>query len=73
MSTIKSGTKAHDDAVNAAEGQRQVACVPGTSAANIKAAEIQFYRTIVTSCRTNNSGSGIEQELMALRELGVAQ
>jgi hypothetical protein len=73
MSVIKSGVKAHDDAIAAAEGVRQVACAPGASAATIKSAEITFYRAVVSSCRANNSGSGIEQALNALRELGVAQ
>jgi hypothetical protein len=73
MSTIKSGNSAHDSAVNLAEGVRQVACASGASAATIKAAEITFFRTWVSSCKTNNGGSGIEQPLTALRELGVGQ
>jgi hypothetical protein len=73
MAVIKSGVKAHDDAIAAAEGVRQVSCAPGASAATIKTAEIVFYRAVVSSCRTNNSSSGIEQALNALRELGVAQ
>jgi hypothetical protein len=69
----KTGVKAHDDAVALAEGVRQVTCAPGASAATIKSAEITFYRAVVSSCRANNNGSGIEQPLVALRELGVGQ
>jgi hypothetical protein len=71
MSVIKTGVKAHDDAIALAEGVRQVACAPGASAATIKSAEITFYRAVVSSCRTNNSNSGIEQASTALRELGT--
>jgi hypothetical protein len=71
MSLIASGISTHDSAIALAEGIRQVACAPGASAATIKSAEITFYRAVVASCRTNNSGSGIEQPLMALREMGV--
>jgi hypothetical protein len=73
MSVTRSGTKAHDDAIAAAEGVRQVACAPGASASTIKTAEIAFYRTVVSSCRANNNSSGIEQALVALHELGVQQ
>jgi hypothetical protein len=73
MSVIKSGVSAHDAAVNLAEGQRQIAVAAAATQAAVRAAEITFYRAVVSSCRTNNGGSGIEQPLNALRELGPAQ
>jgi hypothetical protein len=73
MSTLKTGNSAHDAAVNLAEGARQVAVASAASQAAVRAAEITFYRAVVASCRANNNGSGIEQPLNALRELGPAQ
>jgi hypothetical protein len=73
MSVIKSGNVAHDNAIALAEGARQVAVASASSQAVVRSAEITFYRAVLSSCRTNNNGSGIEQPLQALRELGPGQ
>jgi hypothetical protein len=73
MSMTKTGTFAHDTACNLAEGQRQVAMRAASTPATVKAAEIQFYQTILASARSNNNSSGIGPCLAALRELGPGQ
>jgi hypothetical protein len=70
---MRSGVPAHDAACNLAEGARQVAVAAAATQAAVRAAEITYYRAVVASCRTNNSSSGIEQPLQALRELGPGQ
>jgi hypothetical protein len=62
----RSGVKAHDDTVLAAEGARQVA-VAGATQANVTSAEITFYRTCYKSALNNNvSPSVFTQALFAL-------
>jgi hypothetical protein len=73
MSMTKTGNAAHDSACNLAEGARQVAVRAASTPAAVKAAEIQFYQTVLASCRSNNSSSGIGPCLAALRELGPGQ
>jgi hypothetical protein len=70
MSVIRSGVKAHDDVLATAEGVRQAAVgAAGATAAQIKAAEIVFYRAALASATTNTCGQ--VAFLTALRELGV--
>jgi hypothetical protein len=69
----KTSNKAHDDALFAAEQARQAVAIPGATAAQLKTGEITYHRAVVASCLANNSGSGIQPPLTALRELGVAQ
>jgi hypothetical protein len=69
----KTGNKAHDDALFAAQQTYQTTAVPGASAATIKSALIALYQAAALSCRANNNGAGITVPLTALRELGVGQ
>jgi hypothetical protein len=69
MSISKSGNKSHDDAVNLAEGARQVAVAAASTQAAVNTAEITFYRTAKTSALAN--GVGIEPFVTALRALGT--
>jgi len=63
-----SGNRIHDAAVTAAEGVRQAAVTPSSSAAAVRAAEAQFYRTVKASAIAN--GVSPEQAILALDELG---
>jgi hypothetical protein len=65
----KTGVKAHDDAVLAAEGVRQTALAIATTQAAATSAAITFFRACVTSAVAN--GVGTEQFRAALRELGT--
>jgi hypothetical protein len=68
----KTGVKAHDDNLAAAEGVRQVAIVAAAgSVASIKAADIAYHRSARTSAIAN--GCSPSQFADALRELGVGQ
>jgi hypothetical protein len=69
MSITKSGNRSHDDAVNAAEGTRQVAVAAAATQAAVNSAEITFYRTALASAKAN--GVGIEPLAAALRTLGT--
>jgi hypothetical protein len=66
----KTGIKAHDDAVLAAENVRQSAIVPGATQAQCHTADVTFARSAFASCRTNNAYSGSSQFSDMLRELG---
>jgi hypothetical protein len=71
MSVIKTdGPKAHNDALQAAETARQIASV-GATAAQLKTADIVYARAALASCKTNNNGSGTDQFVTMLRELGT--
>lgn len=70
MSIIKTGNKAHDDALLKAEHDRQVAQVPGASQATVRAADLAYLRACLASCKTNNGGAGAGFFLSAIRELG---
>jgi hypothetical protein len=67
MSIIVNNNKTHETTVNLAESTRQVAVAQAIAAgggsvavqANIKAAEIAFYRSCVASALANNVQSGI--------------
>jgi hypothetical protein len=62
----------HNVAVTKAEGIRQQAVAAANgNVATIRASEIAFYRSVVTSCRVNNNYAGIQPAMQALRELGV--
>jgi hypothetical protein len=67
MSISKSGNKAHDDAVNAAEGTRQVAVAAAVTQAAVNSTEITFYRAALASAKAN--GVGIEPIVAALKQL----
>jgi hypothetical protein len=69
MSVSKSGNKNHDDAVNAAEGARQVAVAAAATQAAVASAEVAFYRAALASAKAN--GVGIEPFVAALRSLGT--
>jgi hypothetical protein len=71
MAIIKTGNAAHDLAVAKAEGVRQTAVAAAATQLAVKNAEITFYRAVRDSCIANNSYSGVEQALVALKELGV--
>jgi hypothetical protein len=51
----KTGVKAHDDAIAAAEIQRQNAAPPGSTQATYKAADLAYARAALASCIANNS------------------
>jgi hypothetical protein len=59
----------HDAALQAAEATRQQTITPSSTAAQIKTAEITYYRACIASCKANNASSSIEQFTTALREL----
>jgi hypothetical protein len=62
----------HNAAVTKAEGVRQAAVAAANgNVATIRASEIAFYRSVITSCRVNNNYAGIQPAMQALRELGV--
>jgi hypothetical protein len=71
----KSGNLMHDAVCNLAESVRQ--SVQATAAqspagqAALNAAEIQWARACLASCRLNNGGSGQEPYISVLRALGV--
>jgi hypothetical protein len=69
MSISKSGNKSHDDAVNAAEGVRQVAVAAASTQAAVNTAEITFYRAAKASALAN--GCGAEPFISALKQLGT--
>jgi hypothetical protein len=70
VSVIQSNTKAHNDAVTAAEGARQSGvAAAGSSQSAARAAEVTFYRAVVASCKANNNNSGLEAALSALQAL----
>jgi hypothetical protein len=71
MSVVKTGVKAHDDALLAAEGARQVSVTPTSTAAQVRAADIAYARACLASCLTNNNGSGAAQFQHMLKENGV--
>jgi hypothetical protein len=71
---FKTGVKAHDDAVAAAEGIRQqgVATAAGTGAtlaSNVRSVELTYFRTCYNSALTNNISASIYTQ--ALKSLGV--
>jgi len=72
---VKSGNQAHDNACLAAENARQLAVqgVPSSPAGQVtyNNAEIAYHRAIIASCKTNNSSTGLEASLSALKSLGV--
>ena len=63
---------AHDAALLAAEAARQssLAANPTPTQAQMDAIELTFHRAVITSCRANNGGNGIEASLRALQDLG---
>jgi len=67
----RTGNKAHDDALLAAESAYQQANAPGASQATLKAADLARARANLASCLTNNNGSGAAQSTVQLKELGV--
>jgi hypothetical protein len=72
MAIKQTGVAAHDSVCNQAELVRQNAvAVAGNSQSAVKAAELTFYRTVLSSARQNNMSADIAGVLEALRELGV--
>jgi hypothetical protein len=69
MSVIRTGVPAHDLALQAAEAAKQQTITPSSTAAQIKTAEIAYFRACIASCKANNNSAGIEQFTSALREL----
>jgi hypothetical protein len=70
MSITKSGNRVHDDACNLSEMTRQSAVASQTgNQANIKAAEIIFYRACLASALANGLQSGAF--VRALQDLGT--
>jgi len=72
MSCSQTGNKTHDTAVANAEGVRQTAVAAATTQAAVTAAEITFYRAVLSSCRSNLAGSGSEAAISALKSLGTS-
>jgi hypothetical protein len=68
MSSDKSGVKAHDDVVSAAEGVRPTAIAAATTQSAVNVATITFMRAVVTSALKNNVSPAAA--MSALRELG---
>jgi hypothetical protein len=68
MSISKSGNSSHDNAVNAAEGVRQVACA-GASQSAAATAEVTFYRSAKASALANGVSPTVFID--ALRALGT--
>ena len=65
------GPKAHNDALIQAERVRQATIVAGASMATVRAADIQFARSALSSCLSNNGGAGASQFTSMLQENGV--
>jgi hypothetical protein len=71
MSVIITGNKVHDDALRAAEHARQTTLIGAFTQAQAKAADVQYARSAIASCKQNNSSAGVEQFVDMLRELGL--
>jgi len=67
MSLLHSDNAVHRGNLLAAEQVRQATA--GTTAASVKAADIAFYRSALSSAKANGCGHG--QFVDALRELGT--
>jgi hypothetical protein len=67
----RTGNKAHDDALFAAEQARQAVNVAGATAAQLKAGDVAFARAAKASCIANNGSAGVEQFVSMLKELGT--
>jgi hypothetical protein len=70
-SVIKTGVKAHDDALVQAERVRQSTITAGVSQATARSADIAFARSALASCLTNNNGSGASVFTQMLLQNGV--
>jgi hypothetical protein len=69
MSVNQSDNKAHRDAVNLAEGVRQVSvAAAGSSQSSALSAEVTFFRACIASAKTN--GVPVSHYTEALRSLG---
>jgi hypothetical protein len=72
---VQSGNRNHDTACLAAEVTRQAAVAGlGTGPAaqvTLDNAERAYHRSVIASAKANNSSSGVEASLSALRALGV--
>jgi len=69
MSVTYSENATHRANLLAAEQVRQAAAVPGATMAQLKAADIAFFRTARASAIAN--GCGVAQFVAALYELGT--
>lgn len=72
---VKSENQAHNAACLAAEGTRQAALigVASSPAGQVVSnnAEIAYHRSVIASCKANNSSNGLAESMMALKSLGV--
>jgi hypothetical protein len=68
MSVVQSSNFQHNQACAIAEGIRQAAIV-GASQSVVRTAEIVFYKSIIASCKSKNSNSGLEAAISALLSL----
>jgi hypothetical protein len=69
MSVIYSENSTHRTNIANAERARQAAVVPGASQSAVTAAELSFYRTVLTSALQNNCDASTFTT--ALKALGV--
>jgi hypothetical protein len=69
MSATKTGNLAHDSAMAAADGTRQVSLAAATTQSAARTADITFARAGVTSCKAN--GINPAQFITQLFELGT--
>jgi len=70
MAVSQTGNFAHDQAVDAAEGVRQVAVAAATTQAAANAAHVTFFRACIASAKTNNCPGVLSLYNSALKELG---
>jgi hypothetical protein len=66
-----SPNQVHNNAINAAELQRQNSVASATTQRQLDLAWIKFHRAVVASANANNNGCGVEPHITALRALGV--
>ena len=72
---VQTGNLAHDRACDLAEAARQVSAAAAAQSpsgqAAVVAAEIQWARACIQSCKQNNGGAGTECFTSLLRALGT--
>jgi len=68
---VRSGNVLHDAACLQAELTRQSSVAGSPTQTVYNAAEITYHRSVIASCKQNNSNFGYEASLSALKSLGV--
>jgi hypothetical protein len=68
MPSIRSDNRVHESACASAEMQRQASMATATTAAQVSAVDIAFYRAIIASCKLN--GLPYNEFNFALKTLG---